>query len=61
MSHHRTRKVKPNKTEYLIIIKENQIYNISQYINKNRRYIISLSYIFHKSRDKSKNVKIRYF
>ena len=43
MSHHIKGKVKPNKTEYLIIVKENQIYDISIHINNNRRYIISLS------------------
>jgi len=43
MSHHIKGKVKPNKEEYLIIIKENQIYDISININKSRRYIISLS------------------
>ena len=42
MSHHIKEKVKPNKTKYLIIIIENQIYNISININKSRRYIISL-------------------
>jgi len=45
MSHHIKRKVKPNKTEYLIIIKENQIYDISININNSRTYIISLSHI----------------
>jgi len=44
MSHHIEGKVKKqNKIEYLIIIKENKIYDISININKNRRYIISLS------------------
>ena len=42
MSHHIKEKVKPNKIEYLIIIKENQIYDISININKDIRYIISL-------------------
>jgi len=44
MSHHIKEKVKPNKTKYLIIIKENQIYDISININKLKRYIISLSF-----------------
>jgi len=43
MSHRIKGKVKPNKEEYLIIIKDNQIYDISININKSRRYIISLS------------------
>ena len=42
MSHHIKGKVKPNKTKYLIIIKENQIYDISINIKNSRRYIISL-------------------
>ena len=43
MSHHIKGKIKPNKIKYLIIIKENQIYDISININNSRRYIISLS------------------
>ena len=43
MFYHVKEKVKPNKIEYLIIIKENQICDISININNTRRYIISLS------------------
>ena len=43
MSHHIKRKIKSNKIEYLIIIKKNQIYDISININKSRIHIISLS------------------
>ena len=40
MFHHIKGKVKPNKTKYLIIIKENQIYNISN--NSTKDIYISL-------------------
>ena len=46
MFHHIKGQVKSNKTkylEYLIIIKENRIYDIFVNINNSRRYIISLS------------------
>jgi len=43
MFHYKKKKVKHDKTEYLIIIKKNQIYDIFINIIKSRRYIISLS------------------
>jgi len=47
---YRWKSKKPNKIEYLIIIiiiiKENQIYDISINTNKNKRYIISLLQCF---------------
>jgi len=43
MSHHINIKVKPNKTKYLIIIRENQIYDIYININKKVKYVFCLS------------------